>query len=208
MILHVGLTLSEEQQRDPKIVHCPFIEIIATPREDLNPIDFTKMTHLLFTSKTAVDLWVEYFGSEGIEDKVILSVGKGTTRWLKENKIKASFTAQEESAEGVIKLLEDLDLEGARLLWPHAAGSRSLIVDYCHARGIKIAAPVFYTTLAKRPEILPDLSLFDKVYFSSSSSVEAFFEVFPHPPVNLQFETIGPVTEKTLLASLGTNQRR
>jgi uroporphyrinogen-III synthase len=197
LILHVGLTLSEEQQKDKNLVHCPMVNVVPVPKTELPSLDTTKVTHVIFTSKTAVALWIDYFGLAALSSKQIISVGRATTRKLEKQGLHP-FTAEEECAEGIVKLLQTLDLRGAVLLWPHAAGARSVISDYCAEKKIPLIAPILYETVPKRPDPLPNLAKFDKIYFSSPSSVHAFFTFFPEPPPNLQFETIGAITQISL----------
>ena len=196
--LHVGLSLTEEQKKDSNIVHCPLIEIVPVSQEELEPVDLDRISYVIFTSKTAVELWCRYFGAESLQAKILISVGRATSRQLKGKGLHVDYTAEEESAEGVVKILDEICLAGTVVLWPHAAGARKVIADYCRERNIILVERILYYTLTRKPENVPDLEVFDKIYFSSPSSVEAFFALFPHPPPHLSFEAIGPVTEKKI----------
>lgn len=196
--LHVGLSLTEEQKKDAYIVHCPLIEILPIPQEELKPVDLEEISHIIFTSKTAADLWCRYFGAKSLQGKILISVGRATSRQLEKKGLSVEYTAQEESAEGVVKILEEIWVTDCKVLWPHAAGARKVIADHCNKKNILLIEMVLYKTVTKKLEFLPDLSTFEKIYFSSPSSVEAFFALFPNPPSHLSFEAIGPVTHNAL----------
>ncbi len=199
--LHVGLSLSEEQKNDPNILHFPLIEIIPVPQEELGPVDLSEISHIIFTSKTAVNLWYEYFGADNLQEKILISVGKGTSREIEKKGLHVPYTAQEESAEGIVKLLEEVCVSCDKIFWPHAEGARRVISEYCRKMNINLTERILYKTITKKLESLPDLTSFEKIYFSSPSSVEAFFALFPNPPSHLAFETIGPITLQQLIWS-------
>jgi uroporphyrinogen-III synthase len=106
--------------------------------------------------------------------------------------------AENETAEGVVELLEKHDFSGAYFLWPHSLLSRPLLSDYLASRKIPCDACVFYETHTRRPASLPDLSLYDEIVFTSPSTVDAFVALYGALPTDKLLTPIGPVTAKRL----------
>jgi len=165
----------------PNTIHYPII--CTTPRQ----ITVPKYTHLIFTSKTAV----HYFPAE--PTGTIIAVGKATAAACN-----ATHVAKQESAEGIIDILETLDLTEAHIFWPHSSLSRPLITDYLQKKGVRFDAPILYDTYPHRPYAPPPLEPFDEILFTSPSTVSAFQAIFGDFPSDTLFIPIGPVTENAL----------
>ena len=71
------------------------------------------------------------------------------------------FTAEDESSEGVVAMLQQMSLE--KVLWPHSALSRRIIADYL---GPKCHEWVLYDTV----------NVFDEVIVTSPSTVDALLK--------------------------------
>jgi hydroxymethylbilane synthase len=179
--LNLGIT------HRPGTIHYPIIR--TTPRE----IAIPPYTHLIFTSKTAVRYFPE------TPTGAIIAVGQATAAT-----VNATHVAANECAEGVIDILETLDLSEAHVLWPHSALSRPLITDYLRKRGIRFDAPILYDTEIHRPYDPPPLEPFDEILFTSPSTVAAFKELFGAFPDNCRLTPIG---DQTAAALPQTNRR-
>jgi uroporphyrinogen-III synthase len=107
-----------------------------------------------------------------------------------------------ETAEGLIQLLDTMDLTQAFVLWPHSALSRPVLYDYFQERKVKLHHPVLYDTETAKPKELVDLQQFDEVFFTSPSTVDAFFEIYGKPPLHLKLRSIGSITENYLQSRL------
>ena len=188
-VLCVGLEV-HHQSETIDYVHCPLIEIV--PR-DIS-LDISKYTHLIFTSKTAVRLFSKLTERRNF---ITIAVGKATASALQKEKFIVQGIAEDECAEGVVKVLEGIDLKGAYILWPHAARARSIIKDYLRKQNVNFDDVELYDTVTRKPPIVPNLSDVDAIYFTSPSTVDAFLEVFGSFP-DLELMCIGPVTQKHL----------
>jgi len=176
----------------PRMVHCPFIETILT-RSSLTGL--LEATHLLFTSKMGVRYLMQALDNLSTIIKMpCLSVGKATTACLESFGFKEIFTAQEETSEGVIALIDALHLHKAHIFWPHSAQSRRAIPDFLHAEQIRLSESILYDTVAKRPDPLPDLDDFDEIFFSSPTTVDAFLSFFGSLPEETWIATQGSTT--------------
>lgn len=185
--LYLGLEVPEGIEGE--IVHYPVIRIEPL---DLAPClaKWEKATHLIFTSKTAVRLLSEHVS---FKNKQCLAVGKKSAAELPE-----AIVSPRETAEGMVELLETMDLEKALVLWPHSALSRPVIAPYLEKRGIEFYEFPIYTTVNQKPGPLPDLTKFDLVYFTSPSTVDGFERLFDEIPAGIELRAIGPVTARRL----------
>lgn len=203
-ILYLGLEVPEHLSKE-QVVHCPLIKIVARPKDDPAIIEaytqFQDYTHVIFTSKSGVAIFMEYarhFGmtSQEIQSKVYLSVGTQTAAALAAHDIK-SLVAEEETAEGVVTELRKLDLSGASVLWPHSGLSRPIISTWLEQNHIRNCSVVLYDTIANLEKV-PDLKACDEIVFTSPSTVDAFLKLFGTLPKDKTLTCIGPVTQAYL----------
>ena len=207
-ILYLGLDPTHYQaQNDGTITHWPIICIVPRPLTDpaiqRALAAFKHYSHVIFTSKSTVAILHDYLNRLGIPSeswaaKMTLAVGQATTKHLEVYGIKASVVAQEETAEGLINVLQQLPLKQAHLFWPHSAQARSVIRDFFIDQGIRYTACPLYDTQTYVPGSLPDLNTFDEIVFTSPSTIKAFLEIFGQLPSHLCLTPIGPVTASFL----------
>lgn len=187
-ILYFGLDPTR-YQRDPmdEVVHLPLIRTEPRPFEEVKNALSLSSTHVLFTSRMAVTYYFDYHGPR---DKPFLCIGEGTAARLVEYGIEAEAVAELPQAEGVLALLKERGLK--TVLYPHSAQARPLLPDYLgeHAFPLYDVLPNTVT--------LPDLELFDRLVFTSPSTVEVFHALsttfFPQE----KCEAIGPITQNGL----------
>lgn len=207
-ILYTGLELPKDWIVEEEVVHASLIEVTARPRSDSEIAAMisqcTSATHLIFTSKIAVRIFFEHYSPSDITNQTIISVGKGTSNLLKQIGLPVSATADDERAEGVITLLEQVDLSDAFVLWPHSSRARPLISDWLKIHGINHLETPLYdtTTVSTAPDV--ELSSIDTIYFTSPSTVDAFWELFGPPSQGTELQCIGSVTSKHLEMRLAT----
>lgn len=208
-ILYTGLKVPNQYQNETasRVIHCPLIKIVPKAWDDpfiqeaLHKLP--SYTHLIFTSQNGVSIFFDYAQKQNISLKEIakkqcIAVGKKTADQLRSYGITRLLTAIEETAEGVITLLEQLDLKNAYLFWPHSARSRNLLLTWMQKRHLPHCACPFYDTITHKPTLLPDLSLYDEIIFTSPSTIDAFIEVFGRIPQGKQLTCIGPITQSRL----------
>ena len=204
-ILYLGLN---PPQKSPRGIytHCPIIQII--PRNPDEPAitqayrDLKSCTHIIFTSKTTVRIFVSYLSLFGyslsdIQECVIISVGQVTSKTLEDYGLTA-VTAQNETAEGIVEELKKMNLDDAYVFWPHSALSRPILTDFFQKEKIRYRNAAFYDTVTLHPNPKPNLRHFDEILFTSPSTVDAFLEVFGELPKDHILTPIGPITESKL----------
>jgi len=190
-----------------EVTHCPFIRIVPRPQDDpeietmrdLLP----RVTEMIWTSKSAVAIFSALI-PQGIDRGRIrcFAVGKATASSLQTHGFGSIDVAEEETAEGLVQLIDSQAFSDPFFLWPHSARSRPVISDYLRRKKFPFFDCVLYDTVTQKPDPLPDLSLFDEVVFTSPSTVEGFLIAYGALPANLRLTPIGPVTAKFLNSKL------
>jgi uroporphyrinogen-III synthase len=205
--LYLGLELPDTLKAKDA-VHFPIIQIVPYPldapkiKEAFSHIQ--NYTHIIFTSKTAVRLFFQAlkfykFNLEQLHLKTFITVGKSTSQALQQHGIKADIVARNETAEGIIEELTQIDCSDAYFFWPHSAHSRPVITNFFKQNRIKHQECLLYETQPINPSgKLPDLSRFDEIMFTSPSTLDAFIAIFGQLPTDIRLTTIGPVTQAHL----------
>jgi uroporphyrinogen-III synthase len=171
------------------VTHYPLIKIIPFHVQ----LNYSGVTHLIVTSQSTVELITPP------KDLMILAVGQKTASRLKNCHVKV---AAEECAEGIIELLRTIDPQTSTILYPHSAKARPLIADYLREHGYRFIDTVLYDVAYQAAAPLPDLGAYDRVIFTSPSTVDAFFSFFKTLPAHLEVDCIGPITRLHLTKKL------
>lgn len=206
-VLYLGL-IAPEESCDRSIIHYPVIETVPIPASDpkiqqaLGEID--NYTHLIFTSKMGVHFFSALAPLPLFQHKTLIAVGQSTAASLKKIGATAAHIAELEQAEGVIAILEKLDLKGAYLFWPRSSRARPIIANFLQQRNLKFRDTAFYETLLKKPLPCPDLREIDEIIFTSPSTVEGFIAIFGKLPKDKTLTAIGSVTQEALIDAQGT----
>jgi uroporphyrinogen-III synthase len=147
----------------------------------------------IFTSRSAVRYWLE---ESPLSSQIPICVGKATAQNLV-----GAFVAEEETQEGVIALLDRLDLQDAFLLWPKSKQARGLLTHYLQEKKLSHDSCDLYETLFR--EIKTPLSLegIEEIVFTSPSTVRAFLQIYRNFPTEVRLTSLGSVTGSLLPAS-------
>jgi uroporphyrinogen-III synthase len=192
---------------DGHLIHYPVIQIVPkSPSEpELKRVydDLHEYTHLLFTSKNAVQIFFQHIKEldhpkESLSKHTMIAIGSITAARLSSYGVAAHYTAEQESQEGLIQLLNQLHLEDAYFFFPRSALSRPVLIHYFKERGIRFQASDLYDVKTHQRSPLPDLKGIDEIVFTSPSTVKGFIEIFGSLPRNKKLIAIGPITEQAL----------
>ena len=125
--------------------------------------------------------------------RAIAAVGPATARAVAAVGGTSAVTAPEFIAESLADAVGDVS--GKRILWPRAAGARSVLSDMLRSRGAEVTERILYDTVALTvPEETRSLVLdADAITFTSPSAVHAFVACFG-AQVSPRIVCIGPVT--------------
>lgn len=205
-VLYLG-TDPNHYATSAEVMHCPIIKMV--PRDFTSFAiqhqlqDVSQYTHVVVTSKNAVQILMDalYFYSislASLQEKIWVCIGSSTEQTLRDFGITESIVAGEETQDGVIKVLDVLDLNRAYLFYPRSAQARPTLACYLKVRQLRHQICDLYDTVTCRPAIAPILSNFNEVVFTSPSTVNAFFELFSVVPPHLILTPIGPITKQAL----------
>lgn len=184
-------------------IHFPLIQVIPSPKETVAP-SFEKLplyTHLIFTSKNGVRLFLKNLTEFGFTQKNlmhvhILAVGKKTAQLIENEGFNNKLTiAEDECAEGLIEVIESLQLTNGHFFWPHSVLARNVISNYFKTRTHFLFEECnLYTT---RPLEIKDpfpLAKIHEIVFTSPSTVDAYIHLFGKLPWHKRLTAIGSVT--------------
>jgi uroporphyrinogen-III synthase len=203
-ILYLGIEKPDFEE-NVRLIHFPIIKTIPRPENEyMKAFDqFLSYGHIIFTSKTSVDLFFKIlknfsFSKDEIQQKQYIVVGKATAQRLNTYGINQPLIAKNETAEGLIELLKTLSLKNCYIFWPHSALSRNILPDFFLENNLKFEDCIIYDTIPFLPKSLPDLAEIDEIVFTSPSTVDAFLKFFPDQKLNQILTPIGPVTKLRL----------
>lgn len=169
--------------------HFPIITIKPLPFEPVKGA-----THLIFTSRTAVQMYKEH-----IQYEKILAVGKKTAQELLPH---SSLIAELEQAEGIIALLKKENLENAHVVFPKSYHSREVISQWLREKNVRFTEIPLYTQ-EETSLNLPDTTPFKRIHFTSPSTVNAFMSLYGKMPEHKEIVSIGPITSLALEKVMG-----
>lgn len=202
--LYLGTDPSYYKVQGVQMIHYPVIHIV--PRMNFCvKVAYSKLssyTHLLFTSKHAVQIFFQQLNSLGISKSLlqsitIIAIGRITARYV-EKYTSCSFVAEEETQEGIIAFLRTQPLEKSHFFFPRSSLSRNVIIDFLQKNHILFQSCFIYDTVTWKKQPVLNLEGIDEIIFTSPSTVKAFLEIFSVIPLDKKLITIGPITQKAL----------
>jgi uroporphyrinogen-III synthase len=204
--LYLG-TDPTEFESEGHLIHYPVIKIVprslGAPEMKRAFDDLDEYTHLIFTSKNAVRIFFEHLTAlqrsvAELQSKCVIAIGQVTAAHLLAGGLAAAAVAPVETQEGVISLLNTMDLNNAYFFLPRSSISRPVLADFFHKRQLRYQACDLYDTTTQVLSPKPNLEQVDEIIFTSPSTVKAFVEIFGGIPKDKSCVAIGPVTELAL----------
>ncbi|HUD01320.1 MAG TPA: uroporphyrinogen-III synthase [Rhabdochlamydiaceae bacterium] len=190
------LYLGTDPENTEGLIHYPVIKTVPLEIPSHIREDFPDYTHILFTSKNAVAIFLTQF--QRLEKKQIIAIGKSTAAKLTQEGFAPHFIASDESQEGVIELLKAQDLHDAYIFYPRSTLARKKLEKFMVDRGIRHQVCDLYETVFQKPKPFPDFSTIDEIIFTSPSTVKGFIAAFGAISSNKKLTCIGPITEEEL----------
>lgn len=197
-------------------------EVIEIPTIEVTPL-FNKETKealknlssydwLIFTSENGIRFFFEALFNEGYDVRAlgglkIAVIGPATFEALKKWGLKADLMPEKNyTQEGLISAFERVDVSGKRILLVRARVAREVLPENLRERGAELTIlPIYETLKPKNSAELLKKALsegVEAVTFTSSSTVENFFEIMKETDLNLPqgvvLASIGPITSATL----------
>ena len=161
-----------------KLVHYPLIEIQAMPFSIVKPGEYD---YILFTSKHAVEHFLMRY--EIGENQKIIAIGPYTRSKLELYGYAADICPQEADSDSLYALIKEHTL--LNILYPCSNISNNKL----HLLNEVNSVPIYKTVNIVQPPI--DLNSIDGIVFTSSSTVDSFFNIYDSIPKHLLIYTYG-----------------
>ena len=186
-----------------KVIEFPTIDIVT--ESDLSPlrISFEKLASfrwIIFTSQNAVEIFFSELFASGRDARSlgqcsIAAIGPATADELKKYGLAADLVPEKFIAESLLDSMKDKDCSGANILIPCSSQARPALKEGLEKMGAHVERVHLYR--ADVPKDIPvermdEIRKADMVTFTSSSTAENFFAMFPD--LDIPFASIGPVT--------------
>lgn len=162
--------------------------LIATRPLPAPEADWRACDAFVFTSKMAVEYFYARWGPPAAP---VFAIGTATARALAQRGINVSGRPARADAEAMAELLASVPYR--RIGYPCSARGRNKLHALAHVH----AVPIYTTENIRQP--LVDLTQFDGIVFSSTSTVESFFELYHALPSHMISFVYGEPTRRALL---------
>jgi uroporphyrinogen III methyltransferase/synthase len=161
---------------------------------------------ICLTSPNGVKLLFEAISGAGLDARAlagatVAAIGPGTARALAAQGIAADVIPERFVAEALVEVLEDVEVEGKRVLIARAAEARDVLPDALRERGASVDVVALYETVREAPDeqAIAAAQGADYVTFTSSSTVKNLTEALGERfPAAARIVSIGPVTSETV----------
>jgi uroporphyrinogen-III synthase len=180
------------------VLHHPLIALRASLVSNSDLHLLSRAERLIITSKHAVSFLNQALTKAGLTTKsnYVYCVGKASAQAAHIQFPSAAIKiASNEQQEGVIDMI--IKDRPKSVAWPRSTKARSLLSTTLLEEGIDLIDVPLYEPFATN--IYPSLTNIDEVFFSSPSTVDAFFALFTTQEMSyLSFSAIGPITKNQL----------
>lgn len=164
---------------------------------------------ICLTSPNGVELLFEAIADAGLDARAlagatVAAIGPGTARALAAHGIAADVVPERFVAEALVEVLEDVEVEGKRVLVARAAEARDVLPDALRERGANVDVVALYETVREAPDekAIAAAQGADYVTFTSSSTVKNLLAALGDRfPAAARIVSIGPVTSETVRES-------
>jgi uroporphyrinogen III methyltransferase/synthase len=161
---------------------------------------------ICLTSPNGVKLLFEAISEAGLDARAlagatVAAIGPGTARALAAEGIAADVIPERFVAEALVEVLEDVEVDGKRVLIARAAEARDVLPDALRERGASVDVVALYETVREAPDekAIAAAQGADYVTFTSSSTVKNLTEALGERfPAAARIVSIGPVTSETV----------
>ncbi len=190
-----------------EVVELPAIRI--EPRTDSPEVQKAAAAVSLYelvclTSPNGVRLLFEAIEAAGLDSRAlagvtVAAIGPGTARALAKRGIVADVVPERFVAEGLIEALDDVAVEGTRVLVARAAEARDVLPEYLEQRGAEVDVVALYETVREQPDAdaVAAARGAEYVTFTSSSTVTNLTAALGEDyPAGARVVSIGPVTSE------------
>ncbi len=161
-------------------------------------ISLRGFTHVVFTSRTAVEL---FLGGRGVRagalaGLVVCAVGERTARALGDRGVRVDVVAGEFTSRALARRMCRRGVRGARVLHPGADKMNPDLEKILRRHGARVTNLVLYRIEKASPRNVKDVMNADWITFASAQTVRNFVEAVGGRAVRARIACIGPVTAR------------
>ncbi|MEO8617257.1 MAG: uroporphyrinogen-III C-methyltransferase [Luteolibacter sp.] len=193
------------------VVELPTIRI-EPPEDQREFVELVTHAHeydwLVFTSPNGVERFFDAFfiafeDARSLGNPRIAAIGAGTAQKIREYRFAVDLIPERFVAEGLIDAFKKEDIENLTMLWVKAAETRDVIGEGLTAMGAIVDNCITYRTVPETEDPTGARARLeeegaDLITFTSSSTVDHFFDLGIDWPEGCAAASIGPVTSETL----------
>jgi len=196
-------THREHFDKQGEVIHQPLIEIHRTSEVELSEKinQLRNYDWIFFTSRYSVQFFFETLHGMGkdsrhLQNIRVASVGQVTSEALKAVGIIPDLQPEDESSEGLLRLIEAKQLEPGKVFIPRSNLGLSVLPEGLQKLAWEVETFAIYEN--RMPENLQpiDLNAIDKIVFSSPSCVTNFLKLYGAFPEGKEYVFRGKETEK------------
>ncbi|MDO4164796.1 MAG: uroporphyrinogen-III C-methyltransferase [Bacteroides sp.] len=182
-------TVAPQGEPGERITHTPLIKITKAEVSDENKADLQALAYdwVVFTSRYGVRFFFKLLDEAGIDIRrlaavKIASVGPVTSEALAAHHFRPDIESPTESAEGLVQAFSEQGIRGQRILLPRSNKGLAYLSEALRALGNDVTDLAVYENQPNEKAVKVDLSLYEKILFSSPSGVEAFKKLYTNFP--------------------------
>lgn len=196
-------THREQFDKLGEVIHQPLIEIKRTSEEALKEktTQLKNYDWLFFTSRYSVQFFFETLNGMGKDSRFlgnirVASVGRVTSEALKTAGIMPDIQPEDESSEGLLRLIQEKQIEPGKVFIPRSNLGLKVLPEGLQQLGWQVETFAIYEN--KMPDNLQpiDLNEIDTIVFSSPSCVTNFLQLYGGFPEGKEYVFRGRETEK------------
>ncbi len=197
-----------------EVIEIPTIEVRPIINEETKYIirNLSNFDWLIFTSENGIRFFFEALFNEELDVRALGSlkiavIGPATLEALKNFGLRADLIPEKNyTQEGLVEAFEKAEVSGKKILLVRAKIAREVLPESLKEKGAEVTILPIYETLKPNDsaELLKKALSegVDAITFTSSSTVENFFELIKEEGLTLSdkvvLASIGPITSSTL----------
>jgi uroporphyrinogen III methyltransferase/synthase len=211
-ILLTGTSRDDYEDCPGVITHTPLIKVEKPEENELLYASLRKIRTfdaIIFTSRYGVGYFFEAWSElkldvRALANALLLSVGKTTTAELRKYHVSPDVESETESAEGLLLYFKKNRWTKKQLLLPRSGKGLKYFSEELKKMGNTVHDIPVYTNAPNPDADKVDLSLFQKIIFSSPSGIDAFVRVYGEMPSGIQLVAKGKTTKHKLDETIQT----
>lgn len=215
-ILYTGSDMSLYETKED-ILHFPLTKLCINEDDAFEVLLELKQiflySHIVFTTKYAAVSFIHFLKLHRISIKMlegifIIALCPQCIHILEKEGIEVNYVGRDESEQGLIRLLQKMDLTNAKILFPQSGLKKPNLVHFLVEEEVEHKIMILYELKKNLPYTTMNLSDFSQVVFTSPLGVDVFFELFEDLPAHLSVHTMGLMTRCRLKSYLEGSRKK